>query len=119
MAQIKDETQPANARTLGTAVRKTLKALGLDWKVKCQTVSFSGFGYGAAPFAEIDTERRLTGTEKKSLAACLRELRARSAEEGGGTGIIRMSGNDYAFGGTIGYKDHPEDSPERDATPLT
>ena len=112
MAQIKDETQPANARTLGSAVRKTLKALGLDWKVKCQTVSFSGFGYGAAPFAEVATERLLTDAEKKSLADCLRELRARPSTEGGGKGIIQMSGKDYAFGGSIGYKDYLEVPPE-------
>lgn len=109
MAQIKDETQPADARTLGTAVRKTLKALGLDWKVKCQTVSFSGFGYGAAPFAEIATERLMTDPEKKALADCLREVRERPYDEGGGKGIIQMSGNDYAFGGSIGYKDHLEE----------
>lgn len=104
MAQIKDETQPANARTLGTAVRKTLKALGLDWKVKCQTVSFSGFGYGAAPFAEIATERLLTYVECSALADALRVLRA---DPNGGKGIVQMSGKDYAFGGSIGHNDYP------------
>lgn len=100
----KDEAPPADARTLGAAVRKTLKKLGLDWKVRSSTVSFSGFGYGSMPFAEIQTTRLLTYIESSALADTLRELRAAS---NGGKGIIRLAGKDYAFGGAIGYRDYP------------
>jgi hypothetical protein len=94
----------ASARTLGSAVRKTLKELGLDWKVKCSTVSFSGFGYGSMPFAEIETTRLLTYIECSTLADTLRRLRA---DPKGGKGIIKMNGRDYAFGGSIGHNDYP------------
>lgn len=104
MTKTKDEAPPASARALGAAVRKTLKKLGLDWKVKSSTVSFSGFGYGSVPFAEIQTARRLTYIESSALADALRELRD---APNGGKGIIQLAGKDYAFGGTIGYRDYP------------
>lgn len=98
------EIRPADARTFGTAVRKTLKELGLHWKVQCKTVSFSGFGYGASPFARIQTERKLTYIECSALADTVRAVRA---DPNGGKGIIELAGSDYAFGGSIGYKDYP------------
>lgn len=98
------EVRPADARVFGAAVRKTLKALGLNWKVQCKTVSFSGFGYGASPFADIQTDRKLTYIECSALADAVRALRADPA---GGKGIIELKGPDYAFGGSIGYKDYP------------
>lgn len=98
-----EKPKPATARALGAAVRKTLKAMGLPWPVKCETVSFAGFGYGEAPFAKISTERLLTYIECSRLADTLRELRA----NGTGTGIIQLEGRDYAFGGAIHAKDYP------------
>lgn len=95
---------PADARTFGAAIRKTLKELGLKWKVQCKTVSFSGFGYGASPFARIQTERLLTYIECSALADTVRSLRA---DPNGGKGIVELAGPDYAFGGSIGYKDYP------------
>lgn len=99
--------QPANARALGNYVRKTLKALNLPWKVKCKTVSFSGFGHGSAPFAEIETDRRLTVAEMTQLAQTLRDLRELPEDQGGGAGIIQLNGAAYACGGAIHHHDHP------------
>ncbi len=104
MPEVSDkDIPPASARALGAAVRKTLKAMGLPWKVKSETVSFSGFGYGSAPFAKISTERLLTYIECSKLADTLRELRS----NGTGKGIIQLEGRDYAFGGAIHAKDDP------------
>lgn len=102
-----EEIQPANARTFGSVVRKTLKELGLDWKVKCKTVSFAGFGYGSTPFAEIQTARLMTYLECSRLADAVRALRSTPPAQGGGKGIISLAGKDYAFGGAIGRKDYP------------
>lgn len=104
MATIKDETPPASARRLGAVVRKTLKALGLDWKVKSSLVSFAGLGYGSMPFAEIATERKLTYVESSALADALRALRV---DPDGGKGVVQLAGKDYAFGGSISHKDYP------------
>lgn len=100
--------QPANARVLGNAVRKTLKTLGLEWRVKAATTSFAGFGYGSCPFASIETTRLLTREESGALARTLREVRALPPGDGGGKGIIQLCGANYAMGGSIGYMDHPE-----------
>jgi hypothetical protein len=104
MSQIKEETPPANARTFGAAVRKTLKTLGLDWKVSCKTVSFAGFGYGSTPFAEVACARLLTYVECSTLADTVRALRA---DPDGGRGIVTLAGKDYTFGGSIGYLEYP------------
>lgn len=98
---------PANARTMGALVRKTLKGMSIPWKVRCQSVSFAGLGYGSAPFAEIETERALTAEERVKLAEALRELRALSAEQGGGAGIIQLRGIAYPFGGSIHHHEPP------------
>lgn len=98
------QIRPATARKFGAAVRRILKELGLNWKVQCKTVSFHGFGYGASPFADIQTDRRLTYIECSALADTVRALRA---DPEGGRGIIELKGPDYAFGGAIGYKDYP------------
>jgi hypothetical protein len=102
----KDELEPASARTLGAAVRKTLKTLGLHWKVKSETTSFAGFGFGSMPFARVETDRLLTDEESKALAECLRELRAKPFHEGGGKAIIQLAGRDYAMGGAIHHYHH-------------
>jgi hypothetical protein len=97
---------PANARTLGALVRKTLNGMDIPWKVRCRSVSFAGLGYGSAPFAEIETERALTVEEKAKLAETLRELRALPTDQGGGAGIIQMNGTSYPFGGAIHYHEY-------------
>lgn len=104
MNKTKDEFPSASAATFGAAIRKALKSLGLDWKVKCKTVSFGGFGHGDMPFADVQTERRLTYVECSVLADSVREVRNR---EGGGKGVVNLCGRDYAFGGYIGHKDYP------------
>ena len=85
-------------------MRKALKGLGLDFKVKASTVSFSGLGYGSMPFAEVETARLLDYVQCSTLADALRKLRVDPA---GGKGIVRLNGRAYAFGGAIGYMDYP------------
>jgi len=108
----KDELQPATAQALGKAVRKTLKKLGLDFKVTARTVDFGGFGYGRMPLANIQTDRKLSEVECKALADTVRELRATPYSENGGKGIIELAGPSYPFGGDIGHKDHLTDAVE-------
>lgn len=113
MSEPKDELPAANARTFGTAIRKALKKLDLKLSVKCQTVSFSGFGYGAAVFADVDCgysdpPLTLDPAQIQEIAAAIMEIRKLPQSAGGGKGIVSLKGKAYAMGGSIGYRDSEE-----------
>lgn len=101
-----NEIHTASAQLFGREIRKTLKQLGLDWKVKCKTVSFGGFGYGDCPFATIACPRKVTDEEGKAIANTVRRVRAMPRSEAGGRGIVSLDGPNYPFGGTINHKDY-------------
>lgn len=93
----------ADARALGNAVRKTLKQLGLPWKVKASTASFGSLGYGDCAYADVQVDRRVTPEERHALAKILRDVRLEAYSDGGGSAIVRLVGAPYPFGGTVNY----------------
>jgi len=95
------DLEPACARVVGTETRAIIRRLGLGWKVKCKTISFSCLGYGASVYAEISVDRRLTDEERRLFADMLRDIRGWPYSEGGGSAVIQLKGQAYPMGGTI------------------
>ncbi len=94
---------PISGSVLGAAVRRALKAMGLPWKVKCETIAVAGHGFGSETFANICADRELTYIECSKLADVLRGLRSR--------GIVRLQVSEIdIFPSEIHAKDYPSGS---------
>ncbi len=89
-------------RSFGAAVRNVLKAHGSEAVVTAETVSFSGFGYGAGVFARIETSKPVEGDLRKDLLKVEEEFE--SKREGEDHFIINLAGPAYPFGGKLKSK---------------